>query len=150
LDLTFDALGFSQHLPNFLTLMKRYPEMRVVYDHCMKPQIRDHRAGKDAFSEWADGMAKLAEETTGVCKFSGLVTEACADWTIDELRPFSDHVLNIFGPSRVMWGSDWPVCNLASDYNKWHDTAQDLIHGLSDADRQLVFGGTATKFYRLE
>jgi L-fuconolactonase len=149
-DLTFDALGFPQHLPNFVTLMKRYPEMRVVYDHCIKPQIRDHRAGNDAFSKWADGMSKLAQETAGYCKFSGLVTEADTGWTIDDLRPFADHVLQVFGPKRVMWGSDWPVCNLASDYENWHDTAQDLTRNLTDADRAAIFGGTATGFYRLD
>ena len=87
LDITFDALGFPIHLPNFLTLITRYPEMRVVYDHCMKPQICDQRAGKDAFSQWAAGMSRLADETRGCCKFSGIVTEAGNGWTIDDLTP---------------------------------------------------------------
>jgi len=150
LDLTFDALGFPQHLPNFLTLMNRYPEMRVVYDHCMKPQIRDQRAGKDAFSDWADGMSRLAEQTSGCCKFSGLVTEAGDGWSVDDLRPFADHILRVFGPGRVMWGSDWPVCRLQAEYQNWHQTARDLTSSLSDADTAKVFGGTATGFYRLQ
>ena len=149
LDLTFDALGFPQHLPNFLTLMTRYPEMRVVYDHCMKPQIRDQRAGGDGISEWADGMSQLAESTKGCCKLSGLITEADDGWTIDDLRPFASHVLSAFGADRVMWGSDWPVCRLQAEYANWHDTAQALTGGLSAAERAEIFGGTATKFYRL-
>jgi L-fuconolactonase len=149
LDLTFDALGFPQHLINFAKLMSRYPEMRVVYDHCMKPQIRDQRTGKDALSEWSDGMSRLAEETTGCCKFSGLVTEADEGWTIEDLRPFAEHVLSAFGASRVMWGSDWPVCRFRAEYGDWHDAAQMLTDDLSEDERADIFGGTAARFYRL-
>jgi L-fuconolactonase len=149
LDLTFDALGFPVHLTNFLKLIKCYPEMRVVYNHCMKPQIYDQRKGKNTFSKWASGISRLADETNGVCKFSGIVTEAGDGWTIDDLRPFADHVLNAFGPNRVMWGSDWPVCQLQAEYGDWHNIAQDLTIRLSKADRAEVFGGTAAKFYRL-
>lgn len=149
LDLTFDALGFPEHLPNFLTLMTRYPEMRVVYDHCMKPRIRDHREGRNTYTAWADGMSRLADETQGCCKFSGLVTEAGDGWAIDDLRPFADHVLGAFGAKRVMWGSDWPVCRLQAEYGDWHDAAQELTRALSEGDRLEVFGGTATRFYQL-
>lgn len=150
LDLSFDALGFPQHLPNFATLAKRYPAMRVVFDHCMKPQIRDQRMGKDAFSDWAEGMSRLADETTGCCKFSGLVTEADDGWTIDDLRPFADHVLTAFGAERVMWGSDWPVCRLQAEYADWYEVAQALTRNLSEQNRADVFGGTATRFYQLD
>lgn len=149
LDLTFDALGFPAHLPNFLTLIKRFPEMRVVYDHCMKPQIRDQRAGRDAFSEWSDGISRLASETTGFIKLSGLVTEADDGWSIDDLHHFAQHVLSEFGADRVMWGSDWPVCLLQSDYGDWHETAQELTRHLSEAQRSQIFGGAARHFYRL-
>ncbi|WP_425039484.1 amidohydrolase family protein [Primorskyibacter sp. S187A] len=149
LDLTFDALGFPQHIENFATLMARYPEMRVVYDHCMKPQIRDQRAGRDAFSAWADGMSRLAEETSGCCKFSALVTEADDGWSPEDLQPFVAHVLKVFGPERVMWGSDWPVCRLQSDYQSWHDIARGFTARMSAADQAMIFGGTAARFYRL-
>lgn len=147
LDLTFDALGFARHLPNFLTLMQRYPAMRVVYDHCMKPQVRDGQAGFDA---WADGLSRLAEGTTGACKLSGLVTESADGWTIDDLRPFAQHVLNAFGAGRVMWGSDWPVCRLQAEYDHWLAIAETLTTHLPPSDRAQVFGGTAARFYRLE
>lgn len=149
LDLTFDALGFPQHIENFVELMARYPDMRVVYDHCMKPQIRDQQAGQDVFGSWADGMSRLAEETSGCCKFSGLITEADSSWTIDDLRPFAEHVLQAFGPKRVMWGSDWPVCRLQSEYGDWYDLAQTLTQNLSATEKADVFGGTAARFYRL-
>lgn len=150
LDLTFDALGFPQHLPNFLTILERYPGMRVVVDHCMKPQIRDHAKGPHVFGDWAEGMARIAERTGAYCKFSGLVTEAGEDWTVDDLRPYARHVLDVFGPERVMWGSDWPVCRLRAPYAKWRAAAEALVAHLDDAARARVFGGTAAAFYRLD
>ena len=149
LNITLDALGFPVHLTNFLKLITRYPDIRVVYDHCMKPQICDQRSGKDAFSKWATGMSQLANETSGCCKFSGLVTEAGEGWTIDDLRPFAEHVLEAFGAKRVMWGSDWPVCRLQTEYGDWHDIAQDLTQSLSETEQAEIFGGTAARFYRL-
>jgi L-fuconolactonase len=147
LGLTFDALGFPRHLAPFLTLLKRWPEMRVVVDHGMKPAIRDH--SERGFAHWADGMARLAGETGAFCKLSGLVTEAGADWTAEALRPYVDHILRCFGPERVMWGSDWPVCRLRTEYGDWRATAEALTAGLSADDRARVFGGTAAAFYGL-
>ncbi|WP_147106987.1 amidohydrolase [Tateyamaria sp. syn59] len=149
LDLTFDALGFPQHISNFLSVAKRYPGLRVVYDHCMKPQIRDQQAGQDAFTQWADGMTQLAQETDGCVKFSALVTEADDGWSIEDIRPFARHILDAFGPGRVMWGSDWPVCRLRSEYGDWHDMAGVLTDHLSDADQTKIFCETAIRFYGL-
>jgi len=146
LGLTFDALGFPRHLANFLTLLKRYPDMRVVIDHCMKPQIAFHNA--DDFEFWADGMSRLAE-TGAYCKFSGLVTESGEDWTVDQLRPYASHVLSTFGAERVMWGSDWPVVRLRADYARWRSAAIELTEGLSPEDKARVFGATAAAFYGL-
>lgn len=148
LGLTFDALGFPQHLENFHTILKRYPEMRVVVDHCMKPQIRDHSPENLAF--WANGMAKIAEETNAFCKFSALVTEANPDWKVADLRPYTDHLFKVFGADRMMWGSDWPVCQLAATYDEWREAAVDLTSHLNQAERAAVFGGTAKAFYRLD
>ena len=146
LDLSFDALGFPRHLANFLTVFKRYPTLRVVIDHGMKPQIRDHSPANFGF--WADGMSRLAD-TGAYCKFSALITEADADWTTADLKPYVDHILAAFGPQRVMWGSDWPVCRLRAEYKVWHKAAQDLTAHLVPADRARIFGGTAAQFYRL-
>ena len=147
LGLRFDALGFPRHLAHFLTILKRYPAMQVVVDHCMKPQIREK--SDSHFRFWADGMSRIADETAAVVKFSALITEADADWTVDDLRPYVDHVFSAFGPERVMWGSDWPVCRLRGEYADWRAAALELTAGLSDVDRALVYGGTAAGFYGL-
>lgn len=149
LELTFDALGFSRHLANFLTILKRYPTLRVVVDHCMKPQVRDHGTPDEEFAFWAQGLRRLAAETGAFCKLSGLVTEAREDWREEDLAPYAATVLEAFGPARVMWGSDWPVCRLRADYQAWHGAAQSLCTDLTTAERAQVFGGTAARFYGL-
>jgi L-fuconolactonase len=148
LGLTFDALGFPRHLANFHTIFERYPRLRAVVDHCMKPQIANHATDAAGFAFWAAGMARIAADSGAFCKLSGLVTEAGEGWTVETLQPYAAHVLSVFGPARVMWGSDWPVCLLQADYAQWHDTAQALCGALSDADKAKVFGGNALAFYR--
>jgi L-fuconolactonase len=148
LGLTFDALGFPRHLDNFLTLFQRFPDMRVVIDHCMKPQIAEHSDA--SFDHWAQGMRRIAEETGAFCKLSGLVTEAAPEWSIDDLRPYASHVLEVFGPDRVMWGSDWPVSRLRCEYDAWLSAAETLTSRLSEGERARVFGGTAIEFYDLD
>jgi L-fuconolactonase len=149
LDLTFDALGFSRHLENFLTIFKRYPTLRTVVDHCMKPQIRDHATTQNEFKFWSEGLTRIATETSAYCKLSGIVTEANENWAIEDLRPYTDHVLSAFTPSRVMWGSDWPVCRLRCEYGDWVKAAQALTAHLTNAEKAEVFGGAAARFYRL-
>ena len=144
--LCFDALGFPRHLGQFHTLLSRYPSLRVVLDHCMKPQIRTHSF--ESFATWAEGMRRLAEDTQAYCKLSGIVTESDG-WRLEALRPYAQHVLDVFGAERVMWGSDWPVCRLEAEYGDWHDAAQTLTEGLDDAARARIFGGTAAEFYRV-
>ena len=147
LDLTFDALGFPRHLVNFHTILTRYPGLRAVVDHCMKPQIRDH--SPETFRPWAEGIARIATDTSACVKFSALVTEANPGWTVDDLRPYATHILDTFGPDRVMWGSDWPVCRLRAEYGDWRAAAEDLTAHLDTPARARVFGGTAAAFYRL-
>ena len=147
LDLTFDALGFPRHLANFLTILKRYPNMRTVIDHCMKPQIRDHSEAN--FTFWAEGMSRLAGETGAFVKFSALITEANPDWSVHALHPYVDHILKVFGPERIMWGSDWPVCRLRAEYEGWLGAANHLTAHLSLAEQKRIYGGTAEEFYGL-
>ncbi len=146
-DLTFDCLGFPRHLKNFHTLLTRYPEMRAVIDHCMKPQLRSHTV--ESFSLWADGMTRLAEDTGAFCKLSGLVTEADTDWSADMLRPYTDHILSAFGTERVMWGSDWPVARLRCEYQDWHALAWSLTSAYGEAAQAQIFSDTARAFYRI-
>lgn len=147
LDLSFDALGVPRHLENVLTLLTRHRDLRVVLDHCMKPEIA--RGPEQAFEAWARSMTLLAEQTGACCKLSGLITEDGSNWTVDRLRPYTDHVLAAFGPARVMWGSDWPVCRLRGEYGDWFEAATALTDSLSSEDRDAVFSGTARAFYRL-
>ena len=144
-DVAFDALGFPRHLGRFLKLFERYPDLRVIVDHCMKPQIADK--GYDA---WAPGMARIAAETGAFCKLSGLVTEASESWTVDDLKPYVDHVLECFGPERVVWGSDWPVCTLRATYDQWIEATDRLLAGLGADERRAILGGNAARFYRLD
>jgi L-fuconolactonase len=132
--------------PTFLTILTRYPDMRTVIDHCMKPKIRKH--SDENFRFWADGMARLAE-TGAFCKFSALVTEAGSEWTVADLKPYAEHVFRAFGADRVMWGSDWPVCRLRCEYGDWRAAAQQLTAEMSEAERARIFGGTASEFYGL-
>ncbi|MGP6086280.1 amidohydrolase family protein [Antarctobacter jejuensis] len=147
LDLTFDGLGFPRHIPHFLTLLQRYPDLRVVLDHCLKPQMRDHSEAN--FTAWADGISRLADETGARIKLSGLVTECDDDWSFEALEPYVHHVLAAFGPDRVMWGSDWPVVRLRCEYEDWHALARRLTQHLSDEAQSQIFSGTAARFYRI-
>ncbi|WP_037313311.1 amidohydrolase family protein [Ruegeria halocynthiae] len=143
-DLTFDALTLPRHLPSLRQLLARQPQMRVVIDHASKPMIRD-----GTMVGWAEDMTTLARETDAWCKISGLVTEAAPDWQIADLRPYVDHLLDTFGPSRLIWGSDWPVCTLACSYDRWLDTTDALLKDLTDTERSAVLGGNATRAYNL-
>ncbi len=147
LGLSLDALGFPQHLANFLILLKRYPDLRVVVDHCMKPQIRDPEPA--AFAHWADGISRIADQTGAYVKFSALITEDRPDWSVARLKPYANHILKAFGAERVMWGSDWPVCRLRAEYADWHTAAQTLTADQSAAAKARIFGGAAEDFYRL-
>ncbi|GGL61032.1 hydrolase [Wenxinia marina] len=146
-DLAFDALGFPIHIVNFLIILRATPELHCVLDHGLKPQIA---AGSGGFDDWAAGMTRLAEQTDAAVKLSGLVTEAGPDWSVEDLRPYVDHLLKVFGPRRTMWGSDWPVVRLRCEYADWLTAAEALTSHLDDQDRARLFGGTAAEVYRLE
>jgi L-fuconolactonase len=145
LDLAFDLLIRPRHLASSLSLLARYPRLRAIVDHCAKPDI-----AHGAWQPWADGMRRIAGETAAFCKLSGLVTEARPDWKIDDLRPYFEHVIECFGPQRIVWGSDWPVMTLNADYGQWLYAAQELIAPLSESDRVAVMGLNAARFYRLQ
>jgi L-fuconolactonase len=142
--LVFDALIRPPHLPVVLELARRLPALRIVIDHGAKPNI----AG-GGLQPWATDIARVAAETQAVCKLSGLVTEAAPDWSVAGLRPYVDHLLDVFGPRRLMWGSDWPVVDLAGGYRRWRDATLELLRHLPDGSRVAVLGGTAATVYRL-
>lgn len=139
--LSFDALGLPRHAVNFRRILDRHPDLRVVLDHGLKPEIRNN-----GFDAWAEGIAEIARETPAFCKLSGLVTEADSGWDVATLRPYADHIIKSFGPARVMWGSDWPVVNLAGGFDAWFAAAQALV---PTEMQSRIFGETAAEFYRL-
>jgi len=140
--LVFDALVFPRHLSRLLVVLDRHPDLPIVVDHGAKPEIRDRR-----LDPWRADMAAVAARPNTVCKLSGLVTEAAADWAVEDLRPYVDHVLRCFGPSRVLWGSDWPVVERARGYHHWREASETLLHALPQADRDAIFGGNAARVY---
>ena len=142
LGLRFDALVKPRQLEPLLRALERHSELEVVVDHCAKPDI----AGQ-AWQPWAGDIAAIARETSAYCKLSGLVTEAGVHWSVDALRRYVDHVLECFGPARVMWGSDWPVVTLAASYERWSETTDALLAGLSRAEQEAIRGGNARRFY---
>jgi L-fuconolactonase len=145
--LAFDALVRPVHLRALLALCRRHPDLRVVIDHAAKPPIAAGSA--NAWQPWADDLARLAAETQALCKLSGLLTEAGAAPAADAARPWALHVLACFGASRVLWGSDWPVLELAAPYAAWWATTMALLAGQDAPAHVAILGANARRVYRL-
>ncbi|MCB1351796.1 MAG: amidohydrolase family protein [Rhodobacteraceae bacterium] len=143
--LALDALITPRHLEVLAHVAARLPRLRIVIDHCAKPVF----AGSDPGEVWRTGMVRLSALPQMHCKLSGLANEFGPRWSEAGLRPVCRHVLEQFGPERVMWGSDWPVLDLAGSYADWFTAARALTARLPEAARESVFGGTATRFYQL-
>lgn len=143
--LVYDLLVLPHQLESATTAVRAVPEGRYVLDHAAKPPIAS--GGREP---WASLMHELAGHSNVACKLSGLVTEAdWTHWTIEDIRPYAEIVLGEFGPERVLFGTDWPVCELASGYAEVTGLARELCAGLSAADQAAVFGGNARSWYRL-
>ncbi|SOE32405.1 amidohydrolase family protein [Streptomyces sp. OK228] len=143
--LVYDLVVLPHQLPACVRAAAGHPGLTFVLDHLGKPPI-----ATGALRPWATAVRALAALPNTVCKLSGVVTEADhAKWTVDGLRPYADTVLDAFGPGRLMFGSDWPVCTLAASYGQVVDVAEELTGGLGAEERAEVFGGTATRVYRL-
>ena len=144
-NLAFDICIFHHHLPNALAMVRRCPEVAFVLDHIAKPGIE---AG--LMNPWREHMRAMAALPNVACKLSGLTTEADhQSWTREQLRPYIDHVLECFGPDRVMYGGDWPVSELAGRYGQWLDALDWATAALPAADRRKLFRDNAIKAYRL-
>ena len=142
--LVFDALVKPAHLAHILTLAGRHPDLRIVIDHAGKPGIA---AGQ--WQPWADGMARLASQTGACCKLSGLLTEAGPSPAPGAVQPWAAHVLACFGADRLVWGSDWPVLELAGSYAQWWAETRQLLASLSPQAQDAVMHGNARRLYRL-
>lgn len=144
-DLTYDLLVHTRHLKHVTRVADACPELRLVVDHMAKPPIES-----GVLTEWATALKPVAANKNIHCKLSGLVTEAnWTSWQTGDLRPFVEQALELFGPERLMFGSDHPVCLLASSYDGVLNSFQDLLRDLSESDRERIFASNAKNFYRL-
>lgn len=143
--LVYDLLVFEKQLPSALEFVDRHPRQIFVLDHIGKPRIRDA-----LMEPWRGHIFEMARRKNVYCKLSGVVTEAhWSNWPFDELRPYLDAVFEAFGPSRLMAGSDWPVCLLATGYGAWFETLNKFTGALSESERELIFGSVAADVYHL-
>jgi L-fuconolactonase len=145
-DLAYDILIYTKHLPIAAEFVSHFPRQRFVLDHLAKPPIKS-----GAVDDWARGMRELASFPNVLAKVSGLVTEAdWSAWQPEDVRPYLDVVFECFGPSRLMYGSDWPVCDVAASYTQVVTLVKDYVSRYSAQDREAILGGNAAKFWRLK
>jgi L-fuconolactonase len=144
--LSVDVLAQNwREIPLVTLLAKRWPALSIVLDHCGKPDIAN-----GAFDPWARHIDELASQPNTVCKLSGLLNCAGPGASAADLEIYIKRVLDTFGPGRVMWASDWPPLELASDYAKWKRISGAALQALPDAQRRQVMEGTAAHVYRLD
>lgn len=143
--LSFDALVYPRHLPAIRRLAERYPALPIVLDHAAKPAIRSGQ-----WADWHGPLAQLAAANNVCCKLSGLVTEASPGAELDRTLPYMEAVLRLFGPDRVIWGSDWPVVNLASNYGDWLQLCRKTVRKLVPEAESAIFCDNARRFYGLD
>lgn len=142
----FDLLFYVQHVHHAKTVARLLPDLPLVIDHISKPQIKDGR-----LDNWTQHIQDAAKFNNVFCKLSGMITEAdWQEWKPADLKPYVEVALDAFGAERCMFGSDWPVCELAGSYGQVHDALCEVIGPLSNAEMDRLFGGTAIEFYNLQ
>ena len=141
----YDVLIFARQLAEATRFVNRHPDQSFVLDHIAKPDIKS-----DGFASWKVAIRELARRDNVACKLSGMVTEAdWQTWSPAQLKPYFDTVLEAFGPSRLMFGSDWPVLTIACSYTRWSETVDAWLAPLSADERAQIQGETATRIYSL-
>jgi L-fuconolactonase len=142
--LCYDILIFEKHLPQTIKFVDQHPEINMVIDHIAKPRISHSKFDHN----WAENIKQLAARENVTCKLSGMVTEVIdGKWDTSLLQPYFDIVLEAFGPDRLMFGSDWPVCLIQSNYTKWVDTIKSFISSLSLLEQSAIMGGNVKRIY---
>lgn len=144
--LAYDILIYERHLPQAIRFVDRHPDQIFVLDHIAKPKISAHE-----LSPWDDNIRELSRRPNVFCKLSGMLTEAdWTSWTEDDLRPYFDVVLDAFGPERLMFGSDWPVCLVAATYQRWVNVVAAAIAHLTPSEQSQIWAGAARRAYKLD
>lgn len=142
--LAFDFLIHENQLPAAIETARQAPEVRFVLSHLGKPSI-----ATGDLEPWSTHLADLATSENVACKLSGMVTEASPTWSVADLEPYAAHALAVFGPDRMMAGSDWPVCLIRADYATVWRANEELVSQLSPSEQRSVLGGTASTWYGL-
>ncbi|MDH3651305.1 MAG: amidohydrolase family protein [Saprospiraceae bacterium] len=143
---SYDILVYAHQLTAVRQFVENFPEKRLVIDHIAKPNIRD-----GGIRKWREHIKHLSTFPNITCKLSGMVTEAhWMYWEYDDLVPYLDHILQCFGPTRCMYGSDWPVCTLAGSYAQVKEIIDEYLSSMSQTDRSAILGNTALDFYQLD
>jgi len=143
--LSFDICVLARQLPVAINLAAKCPHVQFILDHCGVPQVKDQ-----VLDPWRAQITELSNFPNVACKVSGLIAYGDpANWTAEDLRPFIDHVIASFGWDRVMFGSDWPVCNLTASYKQWVETLLSLTHAAGEANQRKLFHDNAIRIYRL-
>ena len=144
-DLVYDILIFEKHLPQSIEFVDRHPHQQFVVDHIAKPRI-DSRAFDES---WRKNIVELACRDNVACKLSGMATEVRdPEWNANLLEPYFQTALEAFGPERLLFGSDWPVCLLRTDYDRWFNTVKTAIGELSPPEQSAILGGNAERIYQ--
>jgi L-fuconolactonase len=144
-NLAYDLLIFARQLPAAVPWVDYHPSLRIVVDHIAKPVVDGAPS-----QEWRDHIRELGWRPNVFCKFSGVVTEAPRwRWRLEQVRPYFEIVLEAFGPERLMFGSDWPVCRVATNYARWVAVVEELVRPLSSNERAAIMGATAATAYRI-
>lgn len=142
----FDLLLYVKQLRHAATVAEALPGLPLVIDHLAKPRIKEQ-----GLDDWIPHLRRAAACPNVYCKLSGLVTEAdWQRWTVADLKPYVETALELFGPARCMFGSDWPVCELAASYERVYQALVEALGPLSPCDREAIFGGTAARFYQIK
>lgn len=144
--LSFDICVLARQLPIAINLVRQWPKVSFILDHCGVPQVKEK-----VLDPWRAHIREISRFPNVVCKVSGLVAYADPEhWTPDDLRPYVDHVIECFGWDRVMFGSDWPVCTQASTLKRWVETLASLTQGATEAERSKLFSENGRRIYRLQ
>lgn len=142
---TYDILIFPDQLSYTREFVAAFPDQSFVIDHLAKPYIKDKK-----IDVWKNEIKAVAEHENVYCKISGMVTEAdWKNWKKEDFAPYLDAIVEAFGPARIMYGSDWPVCLVAAAYEEMMRIVKDYFSSFNQAEKDLFFGGNATRFYKL-
>ena len=144
-NLSYDILIFEHQLANTITFVDQHPYQQFILDHIAKPRIK-----ANTLEPWAKYLWELAERENVSCKISGMVTEAdFNNWTEEQLKPYFDVVIKAFGPERLLFGSDWPVCLVATEYSNWLNLVKKQLAQFSEDEQKMIFHKNAEKVYQL-